>query len=316
MLKNKPKIIVIVGPTAVGKSAFAVALAKLIGGEVISADSRQIYRDLNIGTGKITRREMRGVPHYMLNVASPRTVGTAKQFTAEIFRTQAEKIIEDIVQRGNVPIICGGTGFYIDALVRGIFFPDVPPNVPLRKKLAHKNAAELYAMLLKKDPRRAATIDRHNPRRLIRALEIVAATGTVPHLHSRSRYTSLTIGLTLPPHILKEKIHTRLLARLRQGMIAEARHVHAAGLSYQKMELLGLEYRSLARFLQKKISRQEMQRELESAIWHYAKRQLAWFRRDQHIHWFPPDFKKVQKKINFVRWCTPPRTPAQRTGSR
>ena len=316
MTTSKPYIIVIVGPTAVGKSALAVEIARCVGGEIISADSRQVYRGLNIGTGKITRREMRGIPHHLLDVVSPRTIGTARQFTVETFRHLAKRTIVDILRRGKVPIVCGGTGFYIDALVNGISFPDVPPNLVLRKKLAQKTAAELYSLLAQKDPRRAATVDRHNPRRLIRALEIVAAVGIVPRAQKQSPYHPVYIGLDIPSEILQEKIRTRLHARLRHGMVAEARRLHATGLSYKKMEMLGLEYRSLAKFLQRKISRQEMLAWLEHAIWQYAKRQRNWFRRNPKITWFPPDMKKIQRKINFAQWRRPPRMPGQRNGSK
>ncbi len=285
----KAKIVVIVGPTAVGKSALAVELARRVGGEVISADSRQVYRGLNIGTGKITRREMHGVRHHLLDVASPRSVGTASQFTAEMFRERGARAITDIIRRGKVPIICGGTGFYIQALVEGISFPPVPPNVALRKKLAGKSTAALFNLLTQKDPRRAATIDRHNPRRLVRALEIVAALGAVPESQGTTPYTPLYIGLRLPPEKLQQKIAVRLRARIRQGMVAEAKRLHAAGLSYAKMEMLGLEYRWLARFLRGDISRKEMVAELEKAIGNYAKRQLSWFKRNRQINWYSPD---------------------------
>ena len=300
-MKEKTKVIVVLGPTAVGKSTLAVELARRFNGEVISADSRQVYSGLNIGTGKITKREMQGVQHHLLDVASPKTVGTKKQFTAEKFRQLGEKAIVDIIARGKVPIICGGTGFYIQALVNGTVFPDVPPNVALRKKLARKTPAQLFAMLAKKDPRRAAEIDRNNPRRLIRALEIVEALGKVPEQADTKKtdlpYQPFFIGLKLPSEILKEKIATRLHARLSHGMIPETKRLHAAGLSYTKMEMLGLEYRSLARFLQKKISREEMETELQHAIWHYARRQNQWFKRDTKIHWYSSTSAKDRRSI-------------------
>src|SRR3989344_4893017 len=169
------KILVIVGPTASGKSSLAVRLANKFNGEIISADSRQVYRGLNIGTGKITGQEMRGIAHYLLDVANPRS-----QFSAAQYKVLADKFIRYIVQKDKLPIVVGGTGFYIDALTGTALFPDVPPNKLLRSKLNKFNKEKLFFMLKKKDPRRASTIDRDNKVRLIRALEIVVAIGNVP----------------------------------------------------------------------------------------------------------------------------------------
>jgi tRNA dimethylallyltransferase len=281
------KIIVIVGPTAVGKSALAVELARRFNGEIISADSRQVYRGLNIGTGKITKPEMRGIRHHLLDVADPR-----KQFSAENFRVLGRKAIGDIIARGKLPIVCGGTGFYIQALIDDARFPEVPPNPALRKKLETQTTARLFALLQKKDSRRAAGIDANNRRRLIRALEIVAALGKVPVLQESASlaYDPLFIGLTLPPAELKEKITKRLDARLKHGMITEARRLRANGLSWKRMKEFGLEYRALAEYLeaettQKPISKAELRMRLEHDIWHYAKRQLTWFKRNKRITW-------------------------------
>ncbi|MEK7541902.1 MAG: tRNA (adenosine(37)-N6)-dimethylallyltransferase MiaA, partial [Patescibacteria group bacterium] len=161
------KIIVIVGPTASGKSALAVALAKKFDGEVIPADSRQVYRGLEIGSGAITKKEMRGIRHHLLGISSPRRAFTAAQFVAAALRA-----IADIARRGKISIIAGGTAFWIDALVHGLSLPEVKPNARLRRALAKKSAAQLLAILQKYDPRRAAEIEQKNPRRLIRAIEI------------------------------------------------------------------------------------------------------------------------------------------------
>ena len=278
------KIIAVVGPTASGKSALAISLAKKINGEIISADSRQVYKGLDIGTGKVTKREMEGVKHHLLDVVSPKKI-----FSAHDFQKAASAAIVDIARRGKVPIICGGTGFYIDALVGRIVLPDVAINKQLRSKLDKKTTAQLFAMLKKKDPQRAATIDHHNRRRLERALEIVESLGAVPErVTSRSCldvYETLWVGIELPASELRKRIDQRLKDRLKSGMAAEARDLHEHGLSYKRMEALGLEYRSLARFLQKKISRVEMEKELQYAIWHYAKRQISYWKRNKDIEW-------------------------------
>ncbi|MEK7644986.1 MAG: tRNA (adenosine(37)-N6)-dimethylallyltransferase MiaA [Patescibacteria group bacterium] len=288
---EKIKILVIVGPTASGKSDLAVHLAKQLDGEVISADSRQVYKGLDVGTGKITAVEMQGVRHHLLDVASP-----LRKFTVERYKKLAAKAIADIAKRGKLPIICGGTGFYIDALVDGIVFPDVPPNPKLRAELAKigkKDPAALFAQLKELDPERAEAIDQHNLRRVIRAIEIATALGKVPKISSMentensSPYDPIFIGVNPDTETLRAKIQTRLIERIdKQGMVDEARALYDGGLSWKRMEELGLEYRYLALFLQQKITREKMIDRLGFEIWHYAKRQLAWFKRNKHIQWF------------------------------
>ena len=275
-----PKVIAIVGPTSSGKTSLSIELARALGGEVVSADSRQVYRGLNIGTGKVTKREMRNIPHHLLDIASPKQV-----FTASDFVEQGLHAIDDILSRGKVPIIAGGTGFYIDALVGDITLPDVPPNTPLRSQLAKENTSQLFVLLKKLDPKRAETIDRHNPHRLIRAIEIATALGLNPPPKSAPRFDVLWLGIHIPQDILAQKIHDRLIARMRHGMLAEAAHLHRQGLSYKRMNDLGLEYRYLALLLQKNISREEFFVQLERAIVQYAKRQMTWFRRNKKITW-------------------------------
>jgi tRNA dimethylallyltransferase len=278
---GKQKVIVIVGPTSSGKTALAVEMARAVNGEVISADSRQVYRGLNIGTGKVTRREMKGVPHHLLDVVSPKRV-----YCADNFIRHGRKAIASIAKRGSVPIIAGGTGFYIDALLGNIVLPNVPPNPIMRKRLAIKSASELFALLKKKDPHRAEEIDEHNPVRLVRALEIAEAIGTSPTRRSESLYDVMWVGIDIPKEILNEKIVKRLHARMRRGMLAEAKRLRASGLSWERMEELGLEYRYMARLLQKKITREEFDRDLATEIRRYAKRQRMYWRRNKEIRWF------------------------------
>lgn len=277
----KQKVIVILGPTASGKSAYAVKLAKQLNGEVISADSRQVYKGLDIGTGKITKREMQGIPHHLLDVASPKKI-----FTAHDYIEKARPILEKILKEGKTPIICGGTGFYIDSLLGRIILPDVPANPKLRGKLKGKSAPQLFAMLQKLDARRAKKIDRHNPVRLVRAIEIAKALGKVPKMKKRPLpFTIKWIGMKTAEIPLRHKIHKRLLSRMKAGMLAEARRLHKNGLSYKRMEALGLEYRTLASLLQKKISKKEMVEKLENDIWQYARRQLQYWKRNPEIQW-------------------------------
>ena len=288
------KVIAVVGPTASGKSSLAVQIARLVGGEVVSADSRQVYTGLDIGTGKVTKREMGGIPHHLLDVANPK-----RKMSVVQYERLATRAIQDILKRGKVPVICGGTGLYADAVLTTAVFPEVPPNSLLRKKLEKLSAETLFKKISKLDPVRAQTIDAKNPRRLIRAIEIALALGKVPEpLTPRERYDTLWIGLNLPQEELLERINTRLVSRLRRGMVAEARRLNEQGLSWKRMDSLGLEYRFLAQFLQNKTTKAEMLDLLNIAIRQYSKRQMVWFRKSENINWFKPsDTKKINQLV-------------------
>ncbi len=286
--ESEPFCIAVIGPTAIGKTDFAIALAKRFGGEIISADSRQVYCGLDIGSGKVTKREMRGVPHYLIDVADPKEV-----FSVSDFVKLAEIKIEEIIERGKIPIICGGTGLYVDTLLSGLSLPEVPPNTALRKKLFKKTAAELFLILKKLDTKRAKNIDAQNPVRLVRAIEIATALGKVPKITYASKYKTLYIGLDTDDAQLRSNIHQRLIKRIEMGMLGEVAHLHKKGVSWQRLEELGLEYRFCAEFLQKKfsgstlkkIAYNEMLEKLELAIWQYAKRQRTWWKRNKEILW-------------------------------
>lgn len=284
------KVLVIVGPTASGKSNLAVRIAKKFKGEIISADSRQVYTGLDIGTGKITKQEMRGIPHHLLDVADPK-----KRFSASQFKELAEEKVRYIVQKGKLPIVVGGTGFYIDTLSGKVTLPDVPPNKKLRERLSKKSNQELVKMLRKKDPERAKTIDLNNKIRLIRALEIVDALGKVPAIKPGQTKNFVYIGLE--PEDLKERIYKRLVKRL-PGIIEEAKRLHKQGLTYKRMHELGLEYRYAALYLQKKLNVEQMFERLNTEIARYAKRQYTWFRRNKRIKWFKPEeYKEIERYL-------------------
>lgn len=278
--QTKPKVVVILGPTATGKSDFAVEIAKKINGEIISADSRQVYVGLDIGSGKITKKEMKGVPHHLLDVANPKKVLSVAEY-----KKLADKKIEEIISRGKIPIIVGGTGFYIDAVINDSQLPEVKPNKNLRKELEKLNSEKLFKKLQKLDPRRAKEIDAKNPVRLIRAIEIAKELGKVPKLKTNPKYNTINIGLDFPDDELKERIEKRLISRFKNGMLDEAKKLHKEGVSWKRMEELGLEYRYMAKFLQGKITEKEMVEKLNSEIWKYAKRQRTWFKRDKNIIW-------------------------------
>lgn len=275
---SKRKIIVVAGPTASGKSDFAVQLALERGGEIISADSRQVYTGLDIGTGKITKENlpaqagMKGVPHHMLDV-----IGIGEEFSVAEYARLARPILEDILSRGRTPIICGGTGQYIDALIYGGEPPAVPPQSELRKELERKSAEELYTQLLEKDPARAASIDPHNKVRLVRALEIVAKLGSVPPLPEPKLLYETEFYLMSPARdLLRERIAKRLEKRLQKGMVEEVKWVMDQGYNSDTIKQFGLEYVTIGKFLEGKISEDQMRTELVNKSMQYAKRQDTW----------------------------------------
>jgi tRNA dimethylallyltransferase len=294
----KPKLVVILGPTASGKTDLSIKLAKKFSGEIVSVDSRQVYRGMNIGTGKITKKEMRGIPHYLLDVASPK-----KRFTVAEYKTLAEKAIKKIQKKNKIPFLVGGSGFYIQAVVDNIQIPKVKPDWKLRVKLGKKPVSELYKMLRKLDPTRANRIDKNNPRRLIRALEIVLKTKQPipPLFQNKPDFETLFLGVKRGKKELENLIEKRLLKRLKAGMIDEVKKLHKSGVSWKRLEEFGLEYRYIALYLQNKMTYNEMIERLQKEIEHYAKRQMTWFKKDKRIKWvknYPQAEKLVRKHID------------------
>jgi tRNA dimethylallyltransferase len=291
----KPKIIVIVGPTASGKTALSIELAKRLNGEIISADSRQVYRGLDIGTAKVTPEEMQGIPHHLIDVADPRDVYTVSEYVED-----GTKAITEIIAHGNLPIIVGGTFFYIDALLGKITLPDTPPNPLLRKELEELDSTSLYALLCAKDPKYASIVDKENPRRLIRALEIIEVLGHMPQSTSESLYETLTLGVSIEKEVLHERIHNRILSRLEGGMVEEVKRLEAEGVTYERMQDLGLEYRYVSRYINYKIDFETMVRELDVKSRQYAKRQMTWLKRDKEIVWVDPqDIDSIAEKVRI-----------------
>lgn len=291
-INQRRKIVVILGPTASGKSGLGIVFAKKLSGEIISADSRQVYRKMDIGTGKVTRKEQCLVKHYLLDVASPKKI-----FTVSDFKRLGEKSIQDILKRQKIPFIVGGTGFYIDALVKNSSLPEVPPNKKLRSSLEKISAEKLYQELEKVNPKRAKTIDRHNKRRLIRALEIIRATGKpVPAIKESSKYEVLYIGINPPKEVLNKKIALRLKSRIKQGMIKEVKDLLNSGVTKKRLHDFGLEYRWVGNYISNKTTRQEMEVGLLRDIIKYSKRQMTWFKRNKEIHWIKNE-KEAEKLV-------------------
>jgi len=294
---SKNKLIVILGPTSSGKTGLSIKLAKKYNGEIVSADSRQVYKGMDIGSGKVTKKEMAGIPHWMLDVANPK-----KRFTVAQYQKLALKAIKNIQKRGKLPILVGGTGFYIQSIVDGIVIPKVKPDWALRKKLELKPLPDLVKELTRIDPARAANIDQNNQRRVIRALEIVLKTKRpVSTLGQKpSNFYILQLGIKKSPEELKKNIAKRLLKRIKgDAMLNEVKKLHKI-LSWKRLEEFGLEYRFVAQYLQNKITNDEMTNKIQIESEHYTKRQMTWFKRDKNINWIT-NYKEVNNLLkNFL----------------
>lgn len=278
---SKPPVIAIVGPTSAGKTSLSIDIAQHIGGEVISADSRQVYQGMDLGTGKVTKEEMAGIPHHVLDVVDPMTIYTGTDFVRD-----ASKAADDIISRDRCPIIAGGTFFYVDLLRGKLSAAPVEPDQNYRQSLEQYSDTELLELLETRDPRRAGTIDPHNRRRLVRALEIINTLGAVPEpTETESPYRWLTLGIDINTEELHHNIHIRLLQRIEEGMIDEVQRLHDEGVTWGRMDDLGLEYRYVSQYLQGLLSYDEMLTNLETRIKRFAKRQMTWLKKDSEIVW-------------------------------
>ncbi|MDB5244785.1 MAG: tRNA dimethylallyltransferase [Parcubacteria group bacterium] len=279
------QILLIAGPTASGKSARAIEEALSRNGEIISVDSRQVYRDLDIGTEKITPEEMRGVPHYLIDIRDPQ-----ESYSAGDFVTDATKLIEEITSRGKLPILVGGTHFYFDALIKGLPAA-VDTNNVLREELESVSTEELFTQISTADPRRASELDPNNRRRLIRALEITHALGTVPSRSaSNNRYPQLvpigtscgylTEWIVIDPEreALRERIDARLISAFDRGLIDEVKRIQEE-VGDAKLNEFGLEYRVIGEFLRGDRTQESLLPTLSAKLWQYARRQKAWLRK-------------------------------------
>ncbi|MDB5189192.1 MAG: tRNA delta(2)-isopentenylpyrophosphate transferase [Parcubacteria group bacterium] len=271
--ESDERIIAVAGPTASGKTAFAIALAKEHGGEIISVDSRQVYRMLDIGTEKISREEMQGVPHHLIDIRDPKDSYSAGDFVED-----ATRLISEIRLRGNVPILAGGTHFYFDALMYGLPV-ESPVNVALREELASFSSEVLIAKVRAVDPRRAERLDPKNRRRTIRALEIIAAHGTVPERTSDTPKYAIEWHVLNPERDeLRARIRRRLMEALDKGLIEEVRTVREY-VGDERLNELGLEYAIVGEYLRGEREKDSLLPTLSDRVWHYARRQKAWLRK-------------------------------------
>ena len=282
--QKKAALVVILGPTASGKSALGIALAQRFKGEIVSADSRQVYRGLDIGTAKVTPAERVQVLHHLLDRADPQDT-----YTVSRFQQDAITAINDILARDRQPFLVGGSPHYIQTVVDNLDIPQVPPQPKLRAELEARQLPDLLTQLEELDPQGAIRIDRNNPRRVMRALEVCLVTGK-PFSEQRGinypLYNSLLLGIQWPRDVLYRRIDIRIDERMEQGLIQEVEKLLGEGLEHERLEALGLEYRFVSRWLRGEFTNEaEMVQRLKYATHDFVRRQLAWFRKDRRILW-------------------------------
>lgn len=296
------KVIIIAGPTAVGKSALSVELAKYLDGEIISADSMQIYRHMDIGTAKVTEEEKGGIPHHLLDVVDP-----DKGFTVADFQREALQAIDDIISREKIPLIVGGTGLYINSLLYDMDFQNSDSNEELRKKLweRYENEGEesLLSLLSSLDQKKAETIDKKNIKRVIRAIEIASLQKKNKDFSSdcrpREGYEFLLFVLTTDRAVLYERINRRVLEMIDDGLVEEVKRVSKQfHLTKDSQSMMGIGYRQVLEYLSGETSREQMVEEICKQSRRYAKRQLTWFKRYQKAVWIDVEgsFDEIMKR--------------------
>lgn len=306
-----PKILVICGPTASGKTALAVELARRHRGEVVSADSMQIYRRMDIGTAKPTQAEMRGVPHHMLDVADPE-----EDFSVARYVDMAAKCVDDILSRGRLPILAGGTGLYIDSLLSGRTFAPFQPDSPLRgqleEQLRREGGAAMLARLAQVDPDSAARLHPNDEKRIVRALEVYQSTGKTITQHNLEtqaippRYDALTLALAFERREdMWSRIDRRVDQMMDQGLVAEVQGLLDSGVPAKCTAMQAIGYKEMAAALLSGGDVRAAAEEIQLRSRQYAKRQLTWLRRDEDIHWIlwekTPDFPAgLQNATEFL----------------
>ena len=289
---SNKKVIAVVGPTASGKTAYAVELAHKINGEIISADSRLVYKGFDIGTAKPTVEERQGIPHYMIDIVEPEF-----DYTAGLYVTEARRIIEDIIKRGKTPIIAGGTGLYFRLLLENYVMPEVEPNYDLRKELQEYSSEDLHNILKDLDSDAADKIYANDKKKLIRTIEIIKISGK-PISESRSiaegsQYDVDWLGLNFPREILYDRINKRVDIMIENGLVEETKNLLAKhGHIYNIVNTIG--YQEITKFLDGEFSFEEAVDKLKQNSRNYAKRQLTWFRKNTKIKWnvYPEKLKK------------------------
>ena len=299
---DKPKVMVICGPTASGKTALSIELAKKINGEIISSDSMQIYKDMDIGTAKPSKEEMQGIQHYLLDFVEP-----SQRYSVAEFKKDAEKAIEEILQKGKTPIIVGGTGLYVDSLIYGIEYQTIEFDEQYRKQLEERVEKEgletLYNEAKKIDPQAIEKISANDKKRILRILEIYKATGknkTEQELESRKngvKYDYKVFAINMDREKLYERINKRVDIMIENGLIEEVEKLLEKYKEFPTA-MQGLGYKEVVEYLQGKVSKEEMIENIKRETRRYAKRQLTWFRKNKQTIWIEPcDIQKILNEI-------------------
>ena len=300
---EKKPLIVLTGPTAVGKTALSIQLARRIGGEIISADSMQVYRHMDIGTAKIRLEEMDGVPHHLIDILEP-----TEDFNVVRFQALARAAVEDVYSRGKIPIVAGGTGFYIQALLNDIDFTQIDENTQFREEMerlaAEQGAEVLHERLRAVDPESAEAIHANNVKRVIRALEYYEQTGEKISAHNEaeraktSPYHFFYYVLNTDRTVLYERIEKRIDEMMEEGLVEEVRQLQAMGCSRDSVAMQGLGYKEILAYLNGKMSLETAVNILKRDTRHFAKRQLTWFRRERDVRFlYLPEFDNDRERV-------------------
>ena len=286
---QQPTVLALVGPTAVGKTALSLAVAAALNAEIISVDSRQVYRGMDIGTAKATAAERASVPHHLLDVVAP-----DDEYSVALYQRQARAIIARLHANGKLPLLAGGTGLYFRAVCDGLVLPPVPPQPQLRAEWEAQVAAGdlggLVAELRHLDPVGAERLDLANPRRVIRALEVTRVSGrpfSAWHRRQSPPFHTVWLGLARPRAELYARINARVSEQVAAGLVEEVQSLMAQGYGYDLPAMQSLGYREIGQYLQGQLTLDEATASQQQATRRYARRQLTWFRRDERIHWLP-----------------------------
>lgn len=302
-MKEKPKVIVILGPTSSGKTELSLKLAKKFNGIIISADSRQIYKGLDIATAKTTKDHQQNIPHYMIDIIDP-----DEDFNVSLYQTSVYNLLNSITRRNTkcskktIPFIVGGTGLYIKAIVDGYKIPPIPPNKQFRAKLERlslrtltQKLKQLSAGLIKPH------IDLTNKRRIIRAIEIIKAAGKILLEAKKPNFNFLQIGINPPPEILNQRIENKVDEMYKTGLVKEAKKLLAQGYNFDEPAFSALGYRHIYRYFRSRITLKKALELMKQETKKFAKRQMTWFKKDKRIHWVK-DYKEAEKLIqNFLK---------------
>jgi tRNA dimethylallyltransferase len=300
-MSNKPSIIAIVGPTASGKTALGITLAKKFGGEIVSADSRQIYRGMDIGTAKPSAAEQHAIPHHLIDIKDP-----DEDYTVADYKTDATAAINDIIGRGKLPLLVGGTGLYIKAVLENLDIPKTQAHPELRaqieKEIASEGLAAVFEKLIVLDPDAANVVDLKNPRRVVRALEVALATG-IPFTAQRKKneplYNALVLGLNPPAELLRERIDQRVDTMIRDGLVEEVKAlIEKHGQKPIALDAIG--YREIIAHLNGTLSQGKAIAAIKINTWHYTKRQMTWFKKDKTVRWIENEREAIALVKDFL----------------